>query len=180
MFSSFCILCITNHVFAGGTHCFWFCADSSADMGLLVLRGLKNPVPCSSDTDPPQPGFDSTGPVPARRLPNLQADDPRTICWWMPHFYAGRRRTDYALNTLSSSELINISCNFFNPIIVLFLAFPRKSSLNQEVSPWQPWLSCEQYVDLALLQKSHDPDLHVQFHFTFHCSAASSSFALFK
>lgn len=70
------------HVLAGGIYFFVavFPADSSADLGLPVLRGLQNPVPCSSDTDPPQPGPDSTGPVTAGRLPKLQADHPWTIC----------------------------------------------------------------------------------------------------
>lgn len=85
---------IMNHVLVGGNYCCWFFADCSADLGLLVLWGLKNPVPCSSDTDPPQPDSDSTGPVTARRLPNLQADHLWTICWSMSHFHAGKRRAD--------------------------------------------------------------------------------------
>lgn len=62
--------------------------DCSADLGLLVLRGLENPVPRSSDSDPSQPGSDSTVPVTAGRLPELQADHTRTICRGVPHIHA--------------------------------------------------------------------------------------------
>lgn len=65
-------------------------ADSSACLGLPVLRGVENPVPRRSDADPPPRGPDPTGPVAAGRLPDLQADHTRPICGKLPQFHAGK------------------------------------------------------------------------------------------
>lgn len=65
-------------------------ADSSASLGLPVLRGVENPVPRRPDADPPQRGPDPTGPVAAGRLPDLQADHTRHVCGQLPQFHAGK------------------------------------------------------------------------------------------
>lgn len=132
--------------------------DCSADLGLLVLRGLENPVPRSSDSDPSQPGSDSTVPVTTRCLPELQADHTRTICRGVPHIHAGK-------DPYNSRD---ITFPFSNPLIPVSLAFPRKSSLNQEVSPWQLWLSSGRPVALVSLLKN--PDLSLLLKFSTHSS----------
>lgn len=65
---------------------------------------------------------------------------------------------------------------FSNPLIPVSLAFPRKSSLNQEVSPWQPWLSSGQPVALVSLLKN--PDLSLLLKFSTHSSRCLHLFLL--
>lgn len=65
-------------------------ADCSTRLGLPLLRGVKNPVPRCPDADPPPRGSDPTGPVAAGRLPDLQADDARSVCGQLPQLHAGR------------------------------------------------------------------------------------------
>lgn len=74
-------------------------ADSSASLGLPVLRGVKNPVSRCSDADPPQRDSDPTGPVPAGHLPHLQADHAWAICGQLPRFHAGKEEKPKILLT---------------------------------------------------------------------------------
>lgn len=90
---------------------------------------------------------------------------PVTACHWKCNFTGGEIDWDKYLFWFS----------FFNHIIPVFPAFPRKSSLNQEVSPAQPWVSCGRRVDLALLQKNHEPELPVVSNqYTFHWDQRSA------
>lgn len=72
--------------------CVHFSADCPEDLGLPVLRRIKNTVPRSVNTDQPQPDSDSTGKIIARCCPDLQADHTRTICERLSHFFAGKRK----------------------------------------------------------------------------------------
>jgi len=85
----------------------------------------------------------------------------------------------------SVSLKTNTSVMIFIPFVQLFWCFVfflflRTSSLNQEASPQQPWLSCERHVELESLQRN--PDLHCNTCFSKHIPegrAPSSFFAPF-
>lgn len=68
-------------------------SDGAADLGLSVLRGLQDPVPRGSDSDPPPSGPDSAGAEPAGRLRELQAHHQRRLCGGLPRVHAGEARS---------------------------------------------------------------------------------------
>lgn len=94
-------------------------ADGSEDLGLPFLRGLKDPVPCGSDSDPPQPGADRRGPVSAGHLRRLQTDRSRTVRRGVSHFHAGR-----SVNTVKPHR--RDSCSDLIILLILFYSFLQK------------------------------------------------------
>ncbi len=64
-------------------------SDGSADLGLSVLRGIQDRVPCGSDADPASSGPDPAGAEPAGRLRALQMHHHRSLRGGLPCFHAG-------------------------------------------------------------------------------------------
>lgn len=111
---------------------FLFPADCSTRLGLPVLRGVKDPVPRCPDADPPPRGSDPTGPVAAGRLPDLQADDARSVCGQLPQLHAGRGEKS---KRQRRSHKVCLKKKLF---IIIFFKFSRKSLLNPEVFLHRP------------------------------------------